>query len=111
MHFCFTARYTSQAVNAMLDDPTTNRYEAVKKLFEAAGAKLVAMYGYPADGPGVMVIFDVADPEMAPAIAGVAMAGGAIQSPTLTRLLLPDELRKVQQNARNIRSAYKAPGK
>jgi hypothetical protein len=48
---------------------------------------------------------------MAPAIAGVAMGGGGVQNLALTRLLMPDELRKVQQNARTIRSSYKAPGK
>ena len=43
MHFCITAQYTPQALNAIMDDPNTNRYEAVKKLVEAAGGKLVSM--------------------------------------------------------------------
>jgi uncharacterized protein with GYD domain len=111
MHFCITAQYTPQALNSMLDDPATNRFEAVKKLLESAGAKLVSMYGFPADGPGVMVIFDAPDPEVAPSIAGVAMAGGALHNFKLTRLLTPDELIKVQQKARQIRGAYKPPGK
>ena len=111
MHFCFTAQYTPQAINAMLDDPSTNRAAAIKKLLDAAGAKLVALYNYPADGPGVMLIFDVPDPEMAPAIAAVAFAGGAIQNVKLTRLLLADELKNIQQKGRQLRSAYKAPGK
>ena len=42
MHFCLTAQYTSQALNNIMDDPKTNRYEAVKKLVEAAGGKLVS---------------------------------------------------------------------
>ena len=38
MHFSLTAQYTSQALNSIMDDPKTNRYEAVKKLVEAAGS-------------------------------------------------------------------------
>ena len=36
MHFCFTAQYTPEALNAIMENPTTNRYEASKKLIEAA---------------------------------------------------------------------------
>jgi uncharacterized protein with GYD domain len=111
MHFCITAQYTPQAINSMLDDPSTNRAEAIKKMLDAAGGKLVSMYNYPAEGPGVMVIFDVPDPDMAASIAGVAVAGGAVQNLKLTRLLTQDEVKNVQQKARQIRSAYKAPGK
>jgi hypothetical protein len=64
---------------------------------DAAGAKLVSLYNYPAEGPGVMLIFDVPEPEMAPAIAAVACAGGAIQNVKLTRLLTQDELKSIQQ--------------
>ena len=111
MHFCFTAHYTPQAINAMLDDPATNRAAAIKKLLDAAGAKLVSLYNYSAEGPGVMLIFDVPDPEMAPAIAAVAFAGGAIQNVKLTRLLTQDELKSIQQKGRQLRSAYAPPGK
>jgi uncharacterized protein with GYD domain len=95
----------------MLDDPATNRLEAVKKLLDAGGAKLVSMYGFAAEGPSVMVIFDVPDPDMAPSLAGIAVAGGAIHNVKLTRLLLPEEIRGIQQKARQIRGAYKPPGK
>ena len=111
MLFCITAQYTPQAINSMLDDPTTNRAEAIKKMLDAAGGKLVSMYFYPAEGPGVMVIFDVPDPEMAAAIGGIAVAGGAVHNLKLTRLLTQDEVKSVQQKARKIRGAYKAPGK
>jgi hypothetical protein len=55
MLFCITAQYTPQAINAMLDDPNTNRAEAISKLIEAAGGKLVSLYFYPAEGPGVLI--------------------------------------------------------
>jgi len=94
-----------------MDDPKTNRYEAVKKLVEAAGGKLVSMFSTAAEGPGVLVIFDVPDPAAAPAIAGDAVAGGAVHEVKLTRLMTQDEVGKVREKAREVRGAYKAPGK
>ena len=111
MHFSLTAQYTPQALNNMMDDRNTNRYEAVKKLIEAAGGKLVSMYSYAAEGPGILVIFDVPDPEAAPAIVGVAVAGGAIHNVKLTRLMTQEEVGKVRQKGRDLRASYKAPGK
>lgn len=110
MHFCITAQYTPQALNSILDDPQTNRYEAVKKLVEAGGGKLISMYSTAAEGPGVLVIFD-AEPELAMSISGLAMAGGALRDLKFMRLLTQDEVSKVRQKARQLRSAYKAPGK
>ena len=65
MLFCLTADYTPQALNAMRENPNTNRREAVTQLLEAAGGKLIDMYGISTNGPGAMVIFDVPDPAMA----------------------------------------------
>jgi uncharacterized protein with GYD domain len=110
MLFCLTAQYTPHALNAILDDATSNRAEAVTKLLEAAGAKLVSMYSTVADGPGALVIFDVPDPALAPAISGIAVAGGGVHNVKLTRLMTQEEVGKVRQKAREIRSVYKAPG-
>jgi hypothetical protein len=41
MHFCMTGQYTPKALNGILENPKTNRYEAAKKLIEAAGGTLV----------------------------------------------------------------------
>ena len=109
MLFSITAQYTPQALNGMLDDPTTNRAEAVKKLLEAAGAKLVSIYSTGADGPGVLVIFDAPDPSVAPAIAGVAVAGGGVHNLKLTRLMTVDEVNNVREegsrDSRRIQAA------
>jgi uncharacterized protein with GYD domain len=111
MLFCIMTQYTPEALNAMLDDPNTNRYEAVKKVVEAGGGKLVSMYSYGAEGPGAMVIIDVPEAETAAAIAGLAVAGGAVKNIKMLRLMTPDEVAKVRQKARQLRSAYKTPGK
>jgi uncharacterized protein with GYD domain len=111
MHFCITAQYTPQALNSILDDPNTDRYAAVKKLVEAGGGKLISMYSTAAEGPGVLMIFDMPDPEMASSMTGVAIAGGAIHNVKLTRLMTQDEVKSVRQKARQLRGAYKPPGK
>ena len=111
MHFCLTGQYTPQALNSMMDNPTVNRYEAAKKLIEAAGGKLISMYSTPADGPGVLVIIDVPDPSAAPAITGVVVAAGTLHNVKLQRLLTQDEVMQIRQKATQLRGAYKAPGK
>jgi uncharacterized protein with GYD domain len=111
MHFCLTAQYTPQALNSIMDNPATNRYEAAKGLIESAGGKLISMYSTAADGPGVMVIFDVPDPNTAPAMTGILVASGAAHNVTLTRLWTQDEIKHVRQKASQLRGAYKPPGK
>ena len=111
MHFCFTAQYTPQALNAIMENPTTSRYEATKKLIEAAGGKLISMYSTGADGPGVLILFDVPDPNVAAAISGIGVASGAVQAVKLTRLLTQDEVTHVRQTAVKLRGSYKPPGK
>ena len=110
MHFCMTAQYTPKSLNAILENPKTNRYEAAKKLVEAAGGKLISMYSTAADGPGVLVIFDVPDPNSAPAISGTVVAAGAIHNVNLTRLWTQDEITKVRQKAAELRGSYRPPG-
>jgi uncharacterized protein with GYD domain len=110
MHFCITGQYTQRALNNIMENPTTNRMEAARKLIEAAGGKLVSMYSTAADGPGVMVIFDVPDPSSAPAINGVVIAAGTLQNAKLTRLFTQDEITKVRQNAVKLRTSYSPPG-
>jgi uncharacterized protein with GYD domain len=111
MHFCFTAQYTAHALNAIMENPTVSRHEASKKLIEAAGGKLISMYSTPADGPGVLIIFDVPDPNAAAAISGIGVASGAVHNVKLTRLLTQDEVAHVRQTAAKLRGAYKPPGK
>ena len=111
MLFCITAQYTSQAINTMLDDPKTNRAEAIRKLVEAAGGKLLSIYSTAAEGPGFMEIFDVPEQSVATAIGAIAVNGGADNNLKLTRLKTPDEVTQVRGKARAIRDSYKAPGK
>jgi len=80
MLFCLTADYTPQALNAMRENPNTNRREAVTQLLEAAGGKLIDIYGTSGNGPGAMVIFDVPDPVMAPECAALPSHPGPFRT-------------------------------
>ena len=110
MHFCLTGQYTQRAVTNLMENPTSNRQEAARKVVEAAGGKLISMYSVPSDGPSVMVIFDVPDPAAAPAIVGVVVAAGTLQDVKLRRLLTQDEIIEVRQRAAKIRGSYTPPG-
>jgi len=44
--FVLTGQYTPKALNSIMENPKTNRYEAAKKLIEAAGGKLISMYSH-----------------------------------------------------------------
>ena len=94
-----------------LDNPTVSRYEAAKNLIEAAGGKLISMYSTATDGPGVLVIFGVPDPNVAPAISGVVLSTAPMHNAKLTRLWTPDEITPVRKMASELRGVYKPPGK
>ena len=111
MHFCLTGQYSPQALNHIMDNPTVSRYEAAKQSIEAAGGKLISMYSTAANGPGILVIFDMPDPNAAPALSGVVVASGALQNVELKRLWTQEEITSVRQTASKLRGAYKPPGK
>ena len=111
MHFSLTGQYTPRALNNIMENPTTSRYEAAKKLIEAVGGKLISMYSTAIDGPGVLTIFDVPDPGAAPAIVGIVVADGTLQNAKLTRLLTQDEVIPIRQKAAQICASYSPPGK
>ena len=111
MHFCLTGQYTPQALNGMMESPSTNRSEVAKKLIEAAGGKMTCFFSVPADGPGVLVVFDVPEPDSAAAISGIVVATNTLHNVQLKRLLTQDEVVRVRQKAGQLRSAYTPPSK
>ena len=80
-----------------MDNPTVSRYEAAKQSIEAAGGKLISMYSTAANGPGILVIFDMPDPNAAPALSGVVVASGALQNVELKRLWTQEEITSVKR--------------
>jgi uncharacterized protein with GYD domain len=111
MHFCLTGQYTPQALNGMMDNPSTNRSEVAKKVIEAAGGKMICFFSVPADGPGVLVVFDVPEPDSAAAISGIVVATNTLHNVQLKRLLTQAEVVQVRQKAAKLRTAYTPPSK
>jgi uncharacterized protein with GYD domain len=111
MHFCITGQYTPQALNAMMENPSVDRSEVAKKLVEAAGGKMVCFFSVPADGPGVLTVFDVPDPNAAAAISGIVVATGTLHHVQLKRLLTQNEVVQVRQKAGQLRGAYTPPSR
>src|SRR5262245_55229076 len=110
MLFCITADYTPQAVIAMRDDPNTDRSQVVRQVLEAAGGKLIAMFGRVENGPGVMVIFEVDDPKMVPAVTNVFASSGSAQNFHMQRLVTQEEIVEIRLNAAKLASVYRSPG-
>lgn len=109
MFFCITANYTPAAISTLMAKPDSNRPEALRRLIEAAGGKLVSFYSTAAEGPGVLAIVELPDAMAAPAIGGVIMAGGAVENYRLTRLMTPDEVVGVRRKAAQLKAAYAPP--
>jgi uncharacterized protein with GYD domain len=109
MLFCITANYTPAAITALMANPETSRVEAVRRLVEAAGGKLVSFYSTAAEGPGVLAILDLPDPQAAFAIGGVVNSTGAIQNYRMTRLIAPEEVVGIRRKAAQLKPAYMAP--
>ena len=95
------------ARNAMTENPSSSRREAVDQVLEAASGRVIEMSGTSASGLGALVILDVPDSSIAPAIAGVAVSARAVQNVKLTRLFTMDDIKNIRQNAAKIRGAYK----
>ena len=94
-----------------MESPTTSRREAVQKLMEAAGGKLIEMYSTVADGPGALVIFDV-EPSLAKHRRYPAWSCPPVlfRNIKLMRLLTQDEVVAVRQTAKQLKDAYRPPG-
>ena len=79
-------------------------------LIEAAGGKLIEFFHTGATGPGALVILDVPDPQMAPAIMSISISSGTLHNFRLTRLYTVDEVTQIRQKADQIRSSFKGMG-
>lgn len=110
MLFSITANYTAKALNAMGENPTTDRRAAFEKLVNAAGGKLVGLYFTTSEGPGVLAIIDV-EATAAAAIVGTVAATDSARDIKMTRLWSNDEVIAVRKKRVELQASYKAPGR
>jgi len=107
MLLCISADYKADALIKLAQNPN-DRQEAIGNLCEAAGAKLVTMYGRMTNGPGTMVVID-APPLTGPAICAAIAASGAFQNVRMERLFTMDEVSQIRQKRIEISGAFR-PG-
>jgi hypothetical protein len=62
-----------------------------------------------AEGPSVLIIYDMPDPSAAVAITGIAVASGAAHNVKFTRVFTQEEITHVRHTAAKLRGSYKPP--
>lgn len=107
MLFCMTAGASEQGAQGMINNPT-NREEAVRKVAEACGGRLLGWYGTSGGDIGHMIIVDVPDGIAAQSIAYAAIASG-VPAFKVTRLYTAQEMMQVAEKARSVKEAYIPP--
>lgn len=109
MLFCLSANYTAKALDAMRENPNTDRKAAFEKLVGAAGGKVVGFYYVTAEGPGAIAIFD-ADPISAAAITGTIASSDAVKDVKMVRLWSGEDVVQIRKKRAELKGAYKPPG-
>ena len=105
--YLYQAAYAAESLAAQIKDPQ-DRIEAVRPVFETAGAKIVAA-GYPLGEYDVLVVYEASDDTVAAGLAQAIAAGGSVKSAETTRMLTGTEwvesLRKAQEVSAQYRPA------
>jgi len=110
MLFCITANYTAKALNAMAENPSSDRRAAIDKLVTAAGGKLVNLYFTTGDGPGAMIIVDAEAAAVAAMVSTVA-ATDSVRDIKMTRLWTNEEVTAIRKKRVELSKAYTPPGR
>lgn len=110
MLFCITANYTAKALNAMAENPGTDRRAALDKLVTAAGGKLVNLYFTTGDGPGAMMIVDAEAAAVAAMVSTVA-ATDSVRDIKMTRLWTNEEVTAIRKKRIELTKSYAPPGR
>lgn len=106
-HYMFQARYSIDAINAMVDTPQ-DREAAARPLIEALGGNLVSLY-FCFGREDVMAIIEAPDDETMAACALVVAGSGAFSGGGTTKLMTSKEAMAAMDKAKSARSKYKAP--
>jgi uncharacterized protein with GYD domain len=102
---CFTRDYAKALVASPED-----REPAVRKLVEAAGAKLLNFY-FTTGETDFLIITETDEPDSVIAALLAAAAAGTISGITTSRAWTGREFKKVADKASKVAAAYRAPGK
>src|SRR3954452_16188439 len=103
--YMYEVAYTAESLAAQIREPQ-NRIEAVRPLFDAVGATVLAA-GHPFGEYDAVIVFEAPDDTAAASLALTVGAGGAVRSARTTRLVSPQEWTESLQRAQGVASQYR----
>lgn len=106
--FITTGRFTRDYARALITAPE-DREQAVRKLAEAAGARLVGFY-FTSGASDFVIISESDDSESVVAACLAASAAGTISDLSTVRAWTGAEFKAVAEKARRLANAYRPPG-
>jgi uncharacterized protein with GYD domain len=106
--FITQGRYSRDAIKGMIANPE-DRAEAARKLFEAAGGKLLAYYVTLGEYD-LMTICEFPDHQSASASILAAVASGGVTDMKTTTAMTTADAKQVFAAAGKAASAYRGPG-
>jgi uncharacterized protein with GYD domain len=106
--FITRGRLSAEAVKGLINKPE-DRHEAVSKLIEAAGGKLLNYYVTTGD-TDFLLISEADDGESAVAAVMAAAAADTVTDVTTSRAWTSAEFKSVAEKAGAVMATYRAPG-
>ncbi|MBO0688134.1 MAG: GYD domain-containing protein [Candidatus Dormibacteraeota bacterium] len=103
--YLYQAAYTAESLAAQIEQPL-DRVEAVRPMFESAGARTVAS-GHPFGEYDVLALYEAPDDTTAASLAQAIAAGGAVEEARTTRLLSGQEWVEPLRRARSVTEQYR----
>jgi uncharacterized protein with GYD domain len=100
--------YSQSAIKGLMDNPQDRR-AAVRKLVQAAGGKVVALYMTTGEYD-FLLINDFKDGDTAVALGMVAAASGSVTNLKTTRAWTTADFKGVAEKAAKVAGKYSAPG-
>lgn len=105
--YMFQARYTADAIKAMVASPQ-DREAPARALIESMGGKLVHMY-FAMGTDDVVAIIEAADDQAVAAMSMIIGASGSFSSGATTKLMSAQEAMGAMQQAQKAAAAYNPP--
>ena len=107
-HYLFRARYTSETLRAMIENPQ-DREQAARRLVESAGGTLECFY-FSMGEDDVMAVMEAPDDATASAVSLAIGASGAFAGGGTTKLMTATQALGAMQMAQSVLAGYQAPG-
>ncbi len=107
-HYMFQARYSSDALKAMMANPE-DREAPARALIEAAGGTLICMY-FAMGQEDIVAIVDAPDDETVAAVSMIIGASGSFSSGATTKLMTPQQAVVAMEKAKESVASYAPPG-